>query len=520
MQGDRPSSSSTLEAPSRPAPLADQVGPVTEVVAPPPPDAPPATQRFSLGNRPSLTGLRALLIACILIYHSNFKTMPGSWAALGTFFVLSGFLITTMLASERQKTGRVDLKKFYSRRTVRLLPPLLITVVLLAGYASIVRVSDAADHLWGDVAGAVFYYADYRSALGHESAFGYLAQCWSLAIEEQFYLIWAVLLFVALRYGTRRIAYAIAIAGIVISVADRLWIVLRAPVWTTQVSSRVYYAFDTRADALFLGCLLGLIATGGHLDGWRPASKRILAWLAVVSAAVTVWLLFDVAVTARSLPLYWLPVSEVSAAVIITYFLIYPTSLGTRALGIPILVLLGNMSYAIYLFHWPVYAAISPFTVRWPFWAYQTVRLVVIGALALASWYFVEQPLMAWRRRAFEPTPAADAEATPNLIPTEGTSVTAATTATPTPDAAVPRPSRMAPARPRPMHSAVMATDLLEPTVSGAVGPVAVEADPQRRDPNRPLPRWAVDPVTASGLLAGPVPDDRVVDPEPIGPDC
>ena len=87
----------------------------------------------------------------------------------------------------------------------------------------------------------------------------------------------------------------------------------------------------------------------------------------------------------------------------------------TRALGIPVLVLLGNMSYAIYLLHWPVFVAISPFTVRWPFWLYEIVRLVVIFWLALASWYLVERPLMLWRRKALEPTSAGGGAASSRL---------------------------------------------------------------------------------------------------------
>jgi peptidoglycan/LPS O-acetylase OafA/YrhL len=358
---------------------------------------------FRLGNRPALTGIRALLIACILAYHSNFQSVRGAWAVMDVFFVLSGFLITTMLASEHQKTGAISISHFYSRRAVRLLPPLFITVALLAIYACFVRVNDAAQHLWGDISATVFYYADYREAFGHQSPFGFLAQCWSLAVEEQFYLVWAVLMFVALRYGNRKLAYFFTIVGIGLSVGDRMWIVLRAPVWSTHVYNRVYYAFDTRADALFLGCLLGLIATGGHLDNWNPWAKRCLAALAVVSAGLMIFILFYVHVGSESVALWYLPVTEVASAIIITYLLIHPRSLSTRALGIPILVLVGNMSYAMYLFHWPVYVAISPFTVRWPFWMYESVRLVIIFALAIASWYLVEGPLTRWRRKAYEP---------------------------------------------------------------------------------------------------------------------
>ena len=207
-------------------------------------------------------------------------------------------------------------------------------------------------------------------------------------------------------------AYVLAIIGFALSIGDRLWIVLHDPVWNRAVAGRVYYAFDTRADALFVGCLLGLVATGGHLDGWKPWAKRTLTGLALVSAGVMIWIIVNVGVGSRALPLWLLPVTEGASAIIITYFLLQPRA-STRALGIPVLVLLGNMSYAIYLLHWPVFVAISPFTVRWPFWVYETVRLVVILLVALASWYLVERPLMLWRRKALDPVRLAVAVSVP-----------------------------------------------------------------------------------------------------------
>jgi peptidoglycan/LPS O-acetylase OafA/YrhL len=340
-------------------------------------------------------------MATVLIFHSNFQTLPGAWASLGLFFVLSGFLITAMLVGEHQRTRKISLKNFYSRRAFRLLPPLFIAVALLGIYAGFVHVFDAVNTLWADAAAAVFYFADYRSALGHEPTIAYLSQSWSLAVEEQFYLIWAVLLFVALRNGSRRAAYGIAIVGVLAAVANRMYIVMSAPHWDRLVAARTYYAFDTRADALFLGCLLGLVATGGHLDNWGPAAKRLVSVAALASTAAMFWIYFNVSLAERSLPLLWLPVSEVAALGIIVFLVIHSRSLSARVLSLPLLVLLGNMSYAVYVYHWPVYVALSPFTVRWPFWAYETVRLAIIMTLAFASWYLVEQPLMEWRRKRF-----------------------------------------------------------------------------------------------------------------------
>jgi peptidoglycan/LPS O-acetylase OafA/YrhL len=227
------------------------------------PSASPEPANFRLGNRPPLTGIRALALFTVLIYHSNFRTLPGTWVALGVFFVLSGFLITAMLSSEGKRNGKVSLKRFYSRRAVRLVPPLVLTVALLGIYAACVNVADASQRVWGDSAAAMFYYADYRQAFGHAPFFGYLAQTWSLSVEEQFYVIWSVLMVAAVAVHRRSLAYGLAIVGIVLSTADRLWIVYRSPHVTTAVFSRAYYAFDSRADALFLGCLLGLLASDG-----------------------------------------------------------------------------------------------------------------------------------------------------------------------------------------------------------------------------------------------------------------
>ncbi|MGH9081624.1 MAG: acyltransferase family protein, partial [Acidimicrobiales bacterium] len=239
-------------------------------------DAGTPSSGFRLGNRPPLTGIRALALFTVLAYHSNFKTFPGSWVALQVFFVLSGFLITAMLAGEGRRNGRVDLKQFYTRRAARLLPPLLLAIALLAIYAYFVHVADASARVWGDSSAAFFYYADYRQALGHAPFFGYFAQSWSLSVEEQFYVVWSVLMVAAVAWHRHRLAYGFAIAGIALSIADRLWLTLGPHHVDNAVFTRVYYAFDSRADALFLGCLLGLLAADGRFSGWQRWTVRTL----------------------------------------------------------------------------------------------------------------------------------------------------------------------------------------------------------------------------------------------------
>ena len=380
------------EGPGRPTREADPSDPGAA-------SPPQAVPRFRLGNRPPLTGIRAFGVSMVLVYHSNFRTLPGSWIALQMFFVLSGFLITSMLAGEGARTGRISVKNFYTRRGLRLLPPLFLTVAGLAIYAALVSVADASQRLWGDASAALFYYADYRQAFGHAPFFGYLAQTWSLSVEEQFYVIWSVLMVVAIASHRRRLAYVFAILGVALSTADRLWIIFRAPHFGTAAFTRVYYAFDSRADALFIGCLLGLLAADGYLQGWRPGSTRVLKVAAAISTAVMVWALTGSHLFTESVALWWMPVSTVAFTIIITYLVISPRSLGSRFLGLGAFVFIGDLSYTLYLVHFPVYLALQPNGTHWSYWPTELLRLAIIFAIAIGSWFLIEKPLTRWRRR-------------------------------------------------------------------------------------------------------------------------
>ena len=363
---------------------------------------------FKLGNRPPLTGLRALALSTVLIYHSNFKTFPGTWVSLQIFFVLSGFLITAMLASESKRRGRISLKGFYARRGVRLVPPLLLVIALLAIYASFVHVADAFHRIWGDSLATLFYFADYRQAFGHAdlpgvlhgSWFGYLAQTWSLSVEEQFYILWSLLIVFAVVMKRPKLAYAFAIVGIAASTIDRTLITLDAPHFRELEFLRTYYSFDTRADALFFGCLLGLLAADGWLLQWARWAKRTITVAAAASLAVIIWVLPFAPLTDRSVALWWMPITTLASGVIIVYFVVCPKSLGSRFASIGIFVFIGNLSYTIYLLHWPVYLATMPSELHWPFWESQLLRQAIIFTIAIASWYLMERPLMRWRARS------------------------------------------------------------------------------------------------------------------------
>ena len=304
----------------------------------------PRPYGFHMGNRPPLSGLRALAIIAVLIYHSNFQTLPGTWVSPQVFFVLSGFLITAMLAGEGRRNGRISLGAFYARRVARLVPPLLLTVALLAIYAHFVNVSDAAHRLWGDSFAALFYYADYRQALGHAPFFGYLAQTWSLSVEEQFYILWSIAMVAAVAVHKRRLAYGFAIVGLLASNADRLYLVYHGHHFDSQVFVRIYYAFDSRADALFLGCLLGLLAADGHLHGWARWARGLITVAAAASGVFLCWILLYAPLNTENLCVWWLPLSALAGAVVIAYFVVCPSSTGSKIVGLGFLVFIGNLS--------------------------------------------------------------------------------------------------------------------------------------------------------------------------------
>jgi peptidoglycan/LPS O-acetylase OafA/YrhL len=246
----------------------------------------------------------------------------------------------------------------------------------------------------------MFYYADYRQAFGHAPFFGYLAQTWSLSVEEQFYILWSIAMVAAVASGRRHLAYGFAVVGMALSTADRLWLIYRTPHFTSADFSRVYYAFDTRADALFLGCLLGLLAADGHLHGWARWARGLLTLAAAASAVFLCWILLHAPLFTENLAVWWLPTTTIASAVLLTYFVICPGSLGSRVVGIGVLVFIGDLSYTVYLIHFPIYLAVEPSTTGWSFWPNELLRLAIIFAIATASWFLVERPLMRWRARS------------------------------------------------------------------------------------------------------------------------
>jgi peptidoglycan/LPS O-acetylase OafA/YrhL len=376
------------------------------------------TPEVRLSYSPGLDGLRALAVTAVLLYHADLTWIPGGFLGVEVFFVISGYLITALLLAEWHEKGSIDLKNFWLRRARRLLPALYLLLVVTLTFAVVFLPGEVAG-LRGDVLAAVGYVTNWFLIFGQESYFesvgrpSVLQHLWSLAVEEQFYLIWPVVLAVGLGMGAtrlrRRRVLTIAIAGAVASS------VAMALMYTPGVDpSRIYYGTDTRATGLLCGVALAFLWSPG--DKYRPAEGRHRGpWLSDRGRFRRRWgwtapLVFDVVGLAALGALTWffLHLGEFQpflyrggfalvalATVAAIMAVVHPFShLGTQVLGSAPLRWLGVRSYGIYLWHWPVFMVTRP-ELDVPFGGLPllALRIGVTIVLADLSYRFVETPI-------------------------------------------------------------------------------------------------------------------------------
>lgn len=219
---------------------------------------------------PALDGIRALAVLAVLAYHGGQTWAAGGYLGVDAFFVLSGFLITSLLLAERRQTGAIDLQAFWMRRARRLLPALFLVLGAVAVYAALAAAPTELERIRLDGLGSLFYVANWRFVFSHQSYFEQFAapsplrHMWSLAIEEQFYLVWPLLVFGLLRWGNGKMRKLALAAGSLALLSLGLMAILHSP---GQDPSRVYFGTDTRATSLLVGALLAMLAA------WRPFGK-------------------------------------------------------------------------------------------------------------------------------------------------------------------------------------------------------------------------------------------------------
>jgi len=319
--------------------------------------------------RPELDGIRALAILLVLAQHINLpsSTLAGM-VGVNLFFVLSGYLITSLLIKEQAGKGRIDLRRFYERRVRRLVPALV--AVLLATGVLMAFQGRLHDYI-GPAAVSFFYVSDVAKAIGFD--LGYVGHTWSLAMEEQFYLLWPALLI----FAPRKWLVPITIVGILGAVALQL----------TLVPDNVLAHFrpDVRADAILWGCLIAFVPI--KVPRWAAAAAGV--GLFVVSFSF-VW-----------------PIAIALSSVLSAIFIAGSAGLAP-VLSVRPLVRIGQISYGMYLWHAIPVGLFEQRTLSGDVLAMAAVVVITIG-LALISERWIERP---FRRPSKQATAAAPILAT------------------------------------------------------------------------------------------------------------
>ncbi len=369
---------------------------------------------------PGLDGLRALAVIAVLGYHFAIPQMAGGLLGVSIFFTLSGFLITSILVSTLERTGGLELRKFWLHRARRLLPALIVVLVVVLAVTAITD-TESLSKRWSEAVSAAFYVNNWATIAGDGSYFDSFAgpqpleHLWSLAIEEQFYLLWPLLLLVLLALLGRLVDVAKATVGLAAASFGLMAIVAQPALDNT----RAYEGTDTRAGELLVGAALALVYRPSRVRTLPPAAARV-AIDAVGLAALGVLLWMVVSTSFYSLSLYrggFLLLSLATALVVAVVS--YPGSLLGSAFGVPPLRWIGERSYGIYLWHMPVVAFTPPSLLEGV-----SVRLVVLQvaltlALAALSWRLIENPIRqhgfagAFRRPAASPSLLAPTPPTP-----------------------------------------------------------------------------------------------------------
>lgn len=344
---------------------------------------------------PGLDGLRALALIGVMGYHWSFGFASGGFLGVSLFFVLSGYLITDILASQWHHQQRIDLKDFWIRRFRRLLPAMLLMLFILVVWVTLFDHSRMAS-LRGDVLGAVTYISNWQFIFQEQSYFesfgppSPLGHFWSLAVEEQFYLLWPLIMLVGLKLFPRRgPLFGFIAIGAALSA---LWMaVIYQP---GDDPSRVYYGTDTRAFGLLIGAGLSIIWPSWKLSSdVSVSSRRRLNMTGLVALLIILFMMWKVDRYESFLYQGGMLLFSLAAAVLVAV-LAHPASSVSRLLSWKPLVWIGVRSYGIYLWHYPVMILTSPDTgARDLPWSAAALQIAASVLLAALSWKYVEEPI-------------------------------------------------------------------------------------------------------------------------------
>jgi peptidoglycan/LPS O-acetylase OafA/YrhL len=356
-----------------------------ELVRNDPPSGAAASPSQDFARIPALDGVRAIAILMVLQFHNyqtafgGGQTWNGGFIGVDVFFVLSGFLITTLLLRERERSERIDLPRFWSRRARRLLPALFVAIVGAAVLAKFAYDPTTAANLRVESLATVLYVENWYRIGAVPSA---LSHAWSLSVEEQWYVIWPLLLGFLLVVSRGRKRFLLAAVG-VLAVASAI----ECALLFSQDPQRSYYGTDTRAQTLLIGAGLALLLLKRpRIPTWL---LEIGGWLALVGLG---WFFYYAHPDQSWMYRGGFLLLALLAALLISSIAGSPHTTLARALAWKPLVAIGLISYALYLYHYPIYLWLDQDRTHLFGAQLLLLRVAVTMVVATASYYVVERP--------------------------------------------------------------------------------------------------------------------------------
>ena len=352
-----------------------------------------------MGYLPGLDGVRALAVIGVLLYHADLSWIPGGFLGVDVFFVLSGFLITSLILEEFDRSGRVDFRKFYLGRARRLLPALILVLVVVSLAAALVY-QDAARQLASDVVASIFYVNNWWYIAADQSYFEFIGRppllkhLWSLAVEEQFYLVWPAIAFLAMRRFARKGVFAVAATLAILSTIWMLQLAVANGFPDFADPSRAYFGTDSHSMGLLIGAAMATFWRPGRMRRSLPTGASvIITAIGIAALLAVIWFFVFVG---EFTP--WLYRGGFLGLALIVATLIAAAShpgvgLG-KAMGTQPWRYIGQRSYGLYLWHWPVFMATRPgLDLPLDGVPLLILRLGLTVGIAELSFRFVEMPI-------------------------------------------------------------------------------------------------------------------------------
>lgn len=339
-------------------------------------------EKLHKSHIPALDGLRAIAVFLVIFYHFGFSRVPGG-RGVTAFFVLSGLLITWLLLKENDKTGTISISSFYIRRVRRILPAFYCYCAVLIGLLLLKNHDIPWPHAWS----SIFHTSNYYIALSGDPGNGF-SHTWSLAIEEQFYILWPLAFLIWRKNPVRLTLYLVGIIGAV-------WLYRALLVFLFNVDQAyIYAAFDTRLDHLMVGCLLAVSLKRGLLRSfWKAVCSRVyLPLMTVVLLTASIFLgelFYD-----RYRDVFGFAVEPILFAVLVVQLVSLSSSWLWKWLEWPVLRYLGRISYSLYLYQQITLYPVRKVLASQPVILQLAAAIIFTVIVASASYYFVERPFL------------------------------------------------------------------------------------------------------------------------------